>query len=77
MLHVIQHYETGKFFVLTTRKVVNLVNEDRSKDWTNYTKHDFIEGLECFTDYYYIGVVQKYKPKPKSKPKKKTKHEKP
>jgi len=40
------------------RTILKNINRDRSGEWTNYTKHDWKEGLEVFTEYKLLKVTK-------------------
>ena len=36
------------------QEILEEINRDRSENWSNYTKHDYKEGLKEFTEYEII-----------------------
>lgn len=56
--YAIQHYDTSKVKIVTIEEALKIVNEDRSEEWQKYDSSDWIEGLNVFTDYTYIGEVE-------------------
>ena len=52
---ICKNKDTGQ--IIRFKNVTNVlknINRDRSGEWTKYTKHDWKEGLEVFTEYELI-----------------------
>jgi len=57
---LVKHNETGDLRVFkNVKSVLKYINSDRSDSWEKYTRHDWKEGLNEFTDYHYEGLVSK------------------
>jgi hypothetical protein len=51
--------ETGEIKKFKNVKaVLKDINRDRSQDWTNYTTHDWKEGLKVFTEYEIVKIIK-------------------
>lgn len=56
---ICRNIETHKTVTFPNVKaVLEEINRDRSEDWTPYTKHDWKEGLEEFTEYRLLNVLK-------------------
>lgn len=49
--------ETLEYSVHSLTWILNEINRDRSDEWTDYTKEDFIEGLHEWTNYKLVGIA--------------------
>lgn len=56
---VVRNRDTGKLHKWNVRTALRNINRDRSADWTPYDESDWVEGLNEFTEFEYVGKVKK------------------
>jgi hypothetical protein len=56
---IVRNRETGRLHKWNVETALREINRDRSSTWTPYDKTDWVEGLNEFTEYEYIGKVKK------------------
>ena len=54
-------YVRENYHIVNMYEILNEINRDRSEEWTDYDQHDFIEGLEEWTDWTLIGKLERIK----------------
>jgi len=58
MRFILFNTETKQTLFFNSFEVLELINRDRSEDWQNYNLSDFIEGLEEWTEYKFLGFKE-------------------
>ena len=54
-------YVRENYHIVNMYEILNEINRDRSEEWTDYDQHDFIEGLEEWTDWTLLGKLERIK----------------
>jgi len=57
---IVRNRETGKLHRWNVGTALRNINRDRSQDWSPYNEFDWVEGLNEFTEFEYVGRVKKH-----------------
>lgn len=55
---VVQDVNTKHYHTWSLPQLLREVNRDRSGEWQRYTKDDWKEGLETFTEYRFVKCAK-------------------
>ena len=59
MVVILKHKYDGDLVERTVEEILEMINDDRSEQWTNYTEDDWQEGLVEWTDYRLANELEK------------------
>lgn len=54
----IMNLHTSKIDFVTMGEILEVINKDRESNWVNYDETNFIEGLELFTEWRLLKVIE-------------------